>query len=194
MIRRRRMCRSYLDEPVDPAVVDRVLGRARRAPSAGHTQGWAFLVLEGEAQLAPFWRLATDGGWLEERRQPGLLRAPVVVVPLAGAQLYLDRYAEADKAGAGRRDPSGWPVPYWLVDTAMATMLVLLGACEEGLGALFFALHGDVARLLAHFGVPPGWEPIGAVALGWPAPDDRPSPSSRRGRRPSAEVVHRGTW
>src|SRR4028119_2059996 len=35
VIRARRMVRRYTNEPVDPAVVERALGRAGRAPSAG---------------------------------------------------------------------------------------------------------------------------------------------------------------
>lgn len=193
-IRRRKMCRNFRDQAVDPSLVDRLIERAVRAPSAGHSQGWSFLVLEGPEQTAPFWRLATDESWLARPTQPGLLRAPVIIVPLAGPRVYLERYSEPDKAGAARRDLKDWAVPYWLVDTAMATMLLLLGATAEGLGALFFALHGDVAALLAHFGVPDGWEPIGAVALGWPAPDQRPSPSAMRGRRKLSDIVHRGAW
>ena len=46
VVRRRRMIREYADTPVDPAVVDRALANAVRAPSAGFSQGWAFLVLD----------------------------------------------------------------------------------------------------------------------------------------------------
>jgi len=194
VLRRRRMWRSFLDRPVEPEVVDRLLARAVRAPSAGHTQGWAFVVLEGPDQTAGFWRHAADPEWLARPSRPGLLRAPVIVVPMGNRQAYLDRYAEADKRATGRATEDGWPAPYWLIDTAFATMLLLLAVVEEGLGALFFALHGQSAALLDHLGVPPGWEPIGAVALGWPAADDPPSPSSGRGRRPVHHVVHRGGW
>ncbi len=46
VVRSRRMIRSYADRPVDPPVVERLLSNAVRAPSAGFTQGWAFLVLD----------------------------------------------------------------------------------------------------------------------------------------------------
>ena len=49
----------------------------------------------------------------------------------------MDRYSEADKAPVGPRHVSEWAVPYWLVDSAFATMLLLLGLAQEGLGALF---------------------------------------------------------
>jgi nitroreductase len=84
-------------------------------------------------------------------------------------------------------------VPYWLVDTAFATMLMLLGAADAGLGAAFVGIFRGEAELLASLGVPEGYRPIGAVAMGYPAPDIR-SPSLARGRRPMADVVHRGGW
>jgi len=191
VISRRRMCRSFLDRPVAAEVLDRALALATHAPSAGNAQGWAFVVLEGH-ETAEFWRLVADPSWLEHPDHPGLLSAPVVVLPLASRQPYLERYSGPDKAGP--QVVEAWPVPYWLVDTAFATMLFLLGLAQEGLGALFFSLHKPAEPLLAHLGAPDGWEPIGAIALGWPGPDDRPSTSSRRPRRPLSEVVHRGRW
>ncbi len=188
------MCRDFLADPLPTEVVDRLLDRARRAPSAGHSQGWAFVVLSGPAETSRFWAFGADAAWLAEPSLPGLLAAPVIVVPFASRQAYLDRYRQDDKRALGRSQPEGWPVPYWLLDTAMATMLLLLGAVAEGVGALYFALHGDGERLRSALGVPEGWEPIGAVALGWPAANRVPGTSARRGRRPLDEVVHRGRW
>lgn len=193
-VRRRRMCRDFLDRPVPPEMVDRILEGARRAPSAGHTQGWAFVVLEGHKQTRVFWDHDAGPEWLARPTHPGLLRAPVIILPMANRQAYLDRYAEADKRATAAGGPSTWDVPYWLVDTAFATMVLLLGASDARLGALFFALHAEPAGLLDALGVPPGWQPLGAVALGWPAPGQRPSASVARGPRPVDEVVHRGRW
>jgi nitroreductase len=190
-IRRRRMVRSFEDRPVPPEVVDDILAHAVRAPSAGFSQGWAFVVLEGPEQTEVFWRTVTTPDWRASTRRAGLLRAPVVVLPLAHRQAYLDRYAEPDKEGSGLDRPETWPVPYWLVDTAFATMLMLLGAADAGLGAAFVGIFRGEAELLASLGVPEGYRPIGAVAMGYPASDIR-SPSLARGRRPMADVVHRG--
>ena len=193
-IRRRRMCRNFSDQPLEPAVVDRLIDRARRAPSAGHTQGWAFLVLEGRSQVDRFWAADADAAWLASPTLPGLLSAPAIVVPLASEAAYRSRYGEADKTPAG--PAGGWSADYWTVDVSFATMLLLLGAVAEGLGALFFGLRpGAADRLRAEFGVPPEWDPIGAVAVGWPAPDPGPAGSpTRRPRRTLDEVLHRGGW
>ncbi len=117
----------------------------------------------------------------------------MVVLPLAHRQAYLDRYAEPDKAGSGLDRGDAWPVPYWLVDTGFAVMLMLLSAVDAGLGAAFLGIFRGEAELLDTLGVPDGYRPIGAVAVGYPAPDE-PSPSLARGRRPVSDVVHRGRW
>ena len=46
VVRRRKMVRDYATDPVDPAIVDRALHNAVRAPNAGFSQGWGFLVLD----------------------------------------------------------------------------------------------------------------------------------------------------
>ncbi|HWE54430.1 MAG TPA: nitroreductase family protein [Acidimicrobiales bacterium] len=189
-IRRRRMCRDFAPTAVADEVVDRLLDRARRAPSAGHSQGWAYLVLTSPEERSMFWAAIADPAWVADPSPPGLVRAPVIIVPLCSPSVYRARYAEADKAAFE------WTVPYWLVDTSFATMLLLLGAEAEGLGALFFRLHRPPTDLRAAFGVPDGWEPIGAVALGYRGPNDAGdrSGSAARGRRPFTEIVHRGGW
>jgi nitroreductase len=188
------MCRSFQDRPVEGELLDRILGNAQRAPSAGFSQGWAFVVLDGKDQTDVFWETTADDGWKADPTWPGLLRAPVIILALAHKQTYLARYSEPDKAALGLEDERRWAVPFWLVDTAFATMVMLLTAADAGLGALFFGIARGEGELLAALGVPSGYQPIGAVALGWPADDDRPSPSLKRGRRPQAEIVHRGHW
>jgi nitroreductase len=196
VIRRRRMVRTFADRGIEREIVDGVVDAGRRAPSAGFSQGWAFLVLEGPAQTDPFWALTapTDGASRPGGRWERLRAAPVIIVPFAHRQAYLDRYAEPDKAGLGFDRAESWRVPFWLVDTAFATMSMLLAATDAGLGALFFGLGQGETQLRDHLGVPSGYEPIGAVALGWPADDDPASPSLARGRRDRAETVHYGRW
>src|SRR6266545_4721386 len=180
VVRRRKMVRSFQDRPIDPEVVERILEAGRRAPSAGFSQGFAFLVLDGPQQTAGFWRAVShDPEWPHE----GLRLAPLIVVLLSHKQAYLDRYAEPDK-GWTDRDESHWPVPFWHIDTGFAALLILLTAVDAGLGALFFGVTSQ-AGVRAAFGVPDGYEPIGAITLGYPAPD-RPSGSLKRGRRPAA--------
>ncbi|MFY1688348.1 nitroreductase family protein [Plantactinospora sp. WMMB782] len=201
VVRRRRMVRNYdPDRPVPAELVDRLLEHAVRAPSAGFSQGWAFLVLTEPADRELFWTATAPdtprpdpAGRGQSRWLAGMRRAPLIVVPLADRAAYLDRYAEPDK-GWTDRDESRWPVPYWYVDTGFAALLMLLTAVDSGLGACFFGIPAErVDSFRAAFGVPAELMPIGALSIGYPAPDHR-SPSLRRGRRPPAEVVHRGRW
>ena len=188
------MVRAFEERPIPPEALDRVLGNAVRAPSAGFTQGWAFLVLDAPDDTERFWDVtfpaeADRAGF----RWQGLFRAPVIVVPLSSEKAYLDRYAEPDKGVTDRRRDF-WPAPYWDIDTGFAALLILLTAVDAGLGGLFFGIFPQhVEPFRKAFGVPATHKPIGAIALGVPAPDE-PSPSLRRGRRPVEEVVHRGRW
>ena len=194
VVRRRRMVRDYdPSRPVPDAVVERLLDHAIRAPSAGFSQGWAFLVLSEPDHRALFWSATTTtdapDGWLGR-----MSRAPLLVVVLSSKDAYLDRYAEPDK-GWTDRDESRWPVPYWDVDAGMAALLMLLTAVDEGLGACFFGVPADrVDALRDAFGVPASHRPVGVVSVGYPGGEDRRSPSLRRGRRGVGEVVHRGRW
>ncbi|WP_369254388.1 nitroreductase family protein [Geodermatophilus amargosae] len=199
VVRRRRMVRDYdPDRPVPPEVRERLLAHAIRAPSAGFTQGWAFLVLEWAADRELFWSVtASDAlphppgrdAWLTRMR-----RAPLLVVPLSSKDAYLDRYAEPDK-GWTDRDEARWPVPYWDVDAGMAALMVLLTAVDEGLGACLFGIPAErVDAFRGAFGIPTTHRPVGVVSVGYPGDGDRRSPSLRRGRRGVDEVVHRGRW
>ena len=132
------MVRDYTPDPLSPSCVERVLESALRAPSAGFSQGWAFLALSEPPDRARFWEFA--GTQLEH--SPGMRNAPLIVVSLSHKDAYLDRYAEADKGWADRAE-SRWPAPYWDIDTGMATLLMLLTAVDEGLGACFFGLMPD---------------------------------------------------
>jgi nitroreductase len=193
-VRSRRMVRDFDETPVAIEVVDRLIDLARRSPSAGYSQGVDFIVLQGAEETARFWEVpAVREYW--ESVFPGVVRAPVLVLPIADRDAYLRRYSEPDKAPAGLQAASAWPVPYWLTDTAMATMVLLLGAIDEGLGALLFGLfRGTQVEMLERLRVPPGHELLGVVAIGYPA-DDRPTGSAAtRPRRPLSEIIHRGGW
>jgi nitroreductase len=204
VVRSRRMVRAYhRARPVPDAVLDRLLQNAVRAPSAGFSQGWDFLVLAEPEDRERFWTacVRVDGASSDPSRRrdeqvpdawlAGVSAAPVLVLCLSDPDAYLDRYAEPDK-GWTDRDPARWPVPYWDIDTGMAAMLMLLAAVDEGIGALFFGVpagrHEQVRR--AH-GIPENRRLVGVVALGFEA--SRADGSSRtRPRREAGDVVHWG--
>jgi nitroreductase len=192
-VRRRRMVRAFTADAVDPSVVEQLVDLARRAPSAGNSQGMAYLVLQGP-DTARYWDVSLPA----ERRAtfgwPGLVDAPALVLVLVRPDAWVERYAEPDKASTGLgASADAWPVPYWWVDAGMASEHLLLGAVEAGLGACFFGPFGHEDRVLADLGVPDGWRLVGTVALGHPAPDP-PGLSASRPRPSVDEVLHRGRW
>ncbi|GIE35518.1 hypothetical protein Ait01nite_085630 [Actinoplanes italicus] len=194
VVRRRRMVRGYdPDRPIPPELVDKIVRHGLRAPSAGFSQGWSFLVLTSPEDRGLYWSSTAEDagpaeGWLARMRD-----APLIIVALSNKSAYLDRYAQADK-GWTDRDESRWPAPYWDIDTGFAALLMHLTAVNEDLGSCFFGLPaGRVGAFKAAFGVPDEFHPIGALTVGYPGPDKR-SPSLRRGHRPVADVVHHGRW
>ncbi len=98
VVRRRRMVRRFTGEEVAPDVVDRLVRNAVRAPSAGFSQGWSFLVLTTPDERERFWAAATPAA--SERNMStwlaGMRTAPVLVVVLCSKDAYLGRYAEPD--------------------------------------------------------------------------------------------------
>ncbi len=192
VVRTRRMIRSYdPDRPVPRDTLEMLLKLAIRAPSAGHTQGWRFLVLDDITSRSRFWAATSTepaGDWLRRLRT-----APALIICFSDRDAYLDRYAEPDK-GWTDRDEARWPVPYWHVDTGMAALILLLAAHDIGLAGCFFGVPPERwPDFFAAFDVPAGLAPVGVVSLGHPAPDRR-SPSLKRGRRALAEVVSYGSF
>lgn len=185
------MVRRYdEDRPVPPEVVERLVRAAVRAPSAGFSQGWGFLVLDTPAEIARF-REAVTPEARAERWFAANVRAPLIIVAHSNKSAYLDRYAEADKGFTDRSD-AWWSAPYWDIDAGFASLLILLTAVDEGLGACFFGLPKDrMDNYREAFGVPADFHPIGAISVGY---SDEPARDFSADRKPLDEVVHRGRW
>jgi nitroreductase len=193
-VARRHMTRNFSATPLRPGVVDGLLATALRAPSAGHTQGREFLVLEGPAETSAYWQATTDQSWRDgSRRFAGLSRAPVVILVFADPEAYVARYREPDKARTDGVEVE-WVVPFWFVDAAFATMNLLLAATDRGVGAAFLGNFRGEDRLRSALGVPERLRWLGAVLLGEAAEPDPPSTSTARPRRTVEESVHRGRW
>ena len=188
------MVRRYAEEPVDPAVVDRALENATRAPSAGFSQGWAFLRLDTPDAVRRYWVATSDDVDHPDPWLVGMMRAPVVILPCSSKAAYLDRYAEADK-GWTDRDEARWPMPFWHMDAAMAALLVLQTATDAGLGACFFGVPAPrVDRVREAFGIPDRFDPVGAITLGHPESGGAAGSPATRPRVPWQDVVHTGGW
>ncbi|ADB33294.1 nitroreductase [Kribbella flavida DSM 17836] len=191
VVRRRRMVRRYdLDRPVPEEIVERLLDNAMRAPSAGFSQGFGYLVLDTQEDIARF-RAASTPVEQPENWLAANVQAPLLIVVHSNKDAYLDRYAEPDKGHTDRAE-DWWPVPYWDVDAGMSALLILQTAVDAGLGACFFGLPADrIPVYREQFGVPDNFSPIGAISIGYS--DEPPRDLSKRRKR-ATELVHRGRW
>jgi nitroreductase len=196
-ISKRRMVRSFAADPLDHALLDRILLDTLRSPTAGNTRGVAWVALEGPAQTSLYWESTTDEEWRTRFASwaDGLRRAPTVLLAYTSPDAYLARYAEADKASSGLGDdPESWPIPYWYGDAGCAVMTVLLSAVDQGLGACVLGNFRGEERLAARLAVPPGWRFFCAVLLGRPDGEDHRSASLDRPGLTPLERIHRGHW
>lgn len=162
------MIRSYKSDPVPDEKIQRLLAYAVCAPSGGNLQPWEFIVVKNPDVRA---KLAEATG-----KQISVVTAPVTIVTCADVQ-------RAGKSG-------GRGSFFSLVDTSFASLLILLGAVEQGLGACFVGSYDPeaVAKLLA---LPDYVRPVGLITIGYPA--ERPQ-KPKTPKLPLSKVVHTDKW
>lgn len=190
VLRHRRMVRNYSPEPVSTESLERIVQAGRRAPSAGFSQGTAFVVVTDEGLRQEIANLCHEAEYVGAGFDAWISRAPAHVVICISESAYHDRYREPDKVDEAGNEIE-WPVPFWWIDAGAALMLVLLASVDEGLAAGFLGVNApDIQRVLE---IPPAMHPIGVVTIGHPAPDRR-SGSLKRGWRNDDQVIHWQTW
>ena len=167
LLGRRQMVRRFRADPVPDEVVERLVRAARRAPSAGHTQPWAFVVVRDTGKRKALAKAALGQRFIAE--------APVVIVACADRARSQQRYGEEGDY-------------YAVLDTGFASLFLLLAVVEEGLGACFVGAldAAEVSRLLE---LPPPVRPIAVIPVGVPAE----RPRAMKLRR-TEEILHRERW
>ncbi len=194
VVRKRRMVRHFTDEPVAPEAMARVLDMARRAPSAGFTQGQSFVVITQPETRREVARICDEGEYTSAGFHSFISEAPVVVIACVSESAYHRRYQESDKVDDEGHETE-WPVPYWFMDIGCSVMALLLAVVDEGLAAGFVGAptttrKNELRRLV---GILDDVTPVGVIPIGHGAPDV-PSPSLKRGRKPAAEFAHYERW
>ncbi len=198
----RASVRRFQDQPVPRAALERMLTAATRAPSPTNRQPWRFSVVTSAAVRGQL--VGAVHGAIDAIRQT-IARGPhpdhlagywdYFVRPLESApafvvvqyRLHVDTLATLVKdAGA---DPADFVTcDAWqseLSAASAATMLLLLQARAEGLGACW--MSGPLlarARLCEVLRIKGPWRMLGGVAVGWPAEEPAPTP-----RKPLEKVV-----
>jgi len=199
------MVRSFSGRQPSSEAVDAILAAGVQGPSAGNTDGWDAVVLEGPEETSSFWEATTTADWRNRsRRWPGLSRAPLVICVFCRPRAYLDRYSQPDKKGAGlglvehgddvEAAAAAWPIPFWFVDAGFAALLMLLAAADAGLGACILGNFRGEAELSSALGVPEDRRYVCALLVGEVGGEDPPSASLSVDRREPKDAIHRGSW
>jgi nitroreductase len=194
VVLKRRMVRHFTPEPVAPEVIERVLELARHAPSAGFTQGQAFVVVTQPELKHTIALICGEESYTEGGFHSFISEAPVLVIACTSEAAYHRRYQEPDKLKEDGTEIN-WPVPFWHMDAGCAVMILLLAVVNEGLSAGFAGIPTvqgmEVLREL--LGIPEEVTPVGVIPIGHRA-HDVPSPSLKRGRKPAGEYIHHEKW
>lgn len=185
------MVRNFQQKSISKNIVEKILTLAQHAPSAGFSQGWAFVVVTDVGAKMSVGEIQGERDFYASRFHKFVSEAPVLIVACVSEQIYHERYREPDKLSSNGTEIV-WPVPYWHFDIGCACMLIFLAAVNEGLAAAFtgVARVADMKKLL---GIPDHFHPVGVISLGYPAEDVK-SPSLKRGRRQFEQVVHYEHW
>ena len=184
------MVRHFTSQPVSADAVSRILELAQHAPSAGFSQGSAYVVVTRSEMKKKVAQLQGESEYAGAGFHRWISEAPVDIIACVSERLYHDRYNEPDKLENGKE--INWPTPYWFFDIGAGCMIMLLAAVDAGLAAAFSGVI-DPSGMKRLVGIPRHFHPVGVISIGHPAKDKR-SPSLKRGRRPSDQIVHYERW
>ncbi|BBZ10167.1 coenzyme F420-0:L-glutamate ligase [Mycobacterium branderi] len=176
----RRSVRQFADEPVPHDLVEDAVAEALTAPAPHHTRPVRFVWLQTPAvrtrlldRMREKWRadLAGDGrsaDAIERRVARGqiLYDAPEVVIPMLvpeGAHSYPD---------AARTDAEH---TMFTVAVGAAVQALLVALAVRGVGSCWIGSTIFAADLVRdELGLPADWEPLGAIAIGYPTQRQEP--------------------
>jgi nitroreductase len=179
LILRRWSPLAFSSRPVEPATLQRLFEAARWAPSCFNEQPWRFVVCTRE-HPAEHQRFVDC---LAEGNVPWARNAPVLFFSVAKRTF--------SRNGAPNRH--AW------YDVGMAVENLIVQA--TALGLFVHQMGGfDPARARTAFGIPEDFEPVAAVAVGYPGDPESLPPALRdrelapRTRQPLASLVFEGQW
>jgi nitroreductase len=162
-IRARRAVRAYTPEPVERALLLRLIDAAVQAPSAVNAQPWLFTVVQDQAALA---RISTESKAHMLASPPHGLSTEQFAQRLRDPEFDIFYHAPAlIVISSVAADP-------WAVENCtLAAQNLMLAACAEGLGSCWI---GFAQRWLATaagktvLGAPPACLPVAPIIVGHP--------------------------
>lgn len=174
VIAERRDMRHFRPDPVDPAVLRRLLWAAHHAPSVGYMQPWRFVrvtdaaLRDGIHTLVDEERIATARALGE--REEAFMRLKVEGIRECGELLVVALCEGRERHVFGRRTLPEMD----LASCACAIQNMWLAARAEGLGMGWVSIF-DPHRLAALVGMPEGARPVAVLCIGhveafYPAP------------------------
>ena len=179
LIRDRWSPRAFAAKPIEPAILASLFEAARWAPSSSNEQPWAFLVATKDDPE----NFAKTLGVLVEFNAAWAKEAAALVLAVSSLKFHAN----------------GTPNRNAFYDTGAASALLSVEATHRGL-AVHQMAGFDPAKAKQVFGIPEDWEPIAAVAIGYPGDPGALSEKLRdrevapRTRKPLSEFVMSGRW
>ncbi len=179
VIRKRWSPRAFADKPVPAEILRSLFEAARWAPSSNNEQPWAYLVAIKDDPESYTKML----GVLVEFNASWAKNAPVLALSVA----HLKTQRE------------GRPNRVALHDVGSASAQLTVEAISHDLRVHQMAGF-DAEKARQTFAIPPDWEPVAALAIGYPGNPDSLSEKLRerelapRTRKPLTEFVMSRTW
>ncbi|WP_153162528.1 5,6-dimethylbenzimidazole synthase [Zoogloea sp. 1C4] len=164
-IAERRDMRHFRPDPVDPALLNRLLWAAHHAPSVGYMQPWRFIRITDRAlrermhELVEVERRATAQALGE--REDDFMRLKVEGLLEAGEVIVVALADGREKHVFGRRTLPEMD----LASVACAIQNMWLAARAEGIGLGWVSIF-DPVELAALLGMPEGARPVAILCIG----------------------------
>jgi len=124
------MVRHFKNIDVPQEKINLILELAQHAPSAGYSQGVAFIVVRDKERKKKLAELQGEEDYVKEGFHPWISEAPVAIVACVSEKIYHDLYNEPDKLVNGKEIE--WSTPYWFFDVGASCMIVMLAAVDLG--------------------------------------------------------------
>ena len=168
VVKGRRAVRKFKKKEIPMKLLDEILEAGTWAPSAINTQPWEFILVrdaEAKRKVRAIYDEASASGGLY-KQETNFIESATLLIVLSDAEKTLHQFS-----------------------TAAAVENILLAATASGLGSVWVCrplrVEKTLNELRERFNIPPKYEIIAIIALGYP--DEKPKPKQRK---PLKETLH----